>query len=740
MRLRSLSRSALWLAAASAASAGAARLAAQTPAAAADPMVGGVPLSQVATSTVTLPADSYYVGEVFPLTHKVVMKRGVGQGLADAFNWPATGFNADEWSSAVPGVTEEAMIFTQTTRAYGIRAATGALPPATQDVTLITGTTASSFVSQTETDKFTLHTHMPSLTLRPLPAPAPTNFSGGVGDFALTAKLSSLAAKVGDSVTWSLTLTGSGNWPEIRRLPPRTISKELDFIKPVIKKDFQNGSLFQGSLTEDMLLIPTRAGSYQLGPVRFVYFDPKVGKYQMLTSETFKLTVTGTAVGPVKDPAQSGGVRERVPVADAPPPLPLDPIASRRGGIAPFVPRQLAAIAAAPIAALILFWLWLAAQRRWITDALHERRSAGQRVAAMIRDLQTGAAGSPAAVRERLFAWQRAVADFGGFTVATPTPGEIGRVLDAKGTAAPAATWKRLWREANHVIFSESAPLPADWPARAQATLDASALPRVPLVAMFAPRNLVPFLVLLTVALLPSALGADAADEAYLHGDFPAAEKVWRKMAADAPTDARARYNLSLALAQQDRWSESASQALAAFCLAPRDPAIRWQFELSLDRSGIDHPIFNGLAHGEGLYRIAREFSPAGWGLILCAASLVFAVATGAVIFGVFRNSGRRSTRRWQGAAAFLALVVGSAALLSLRLYGPLADRNIVVVGQPTLLRTVPTDANTLQKTASLPAGTMAHVGRSFLGWSQLNFPNGQTGWIRTEILMPLYR
>jgi hypothetical protein len=736
MRLCLLSRIALCVAAAVVPLA--MTLAASTPGT--DPMVGGVPLSQVATSTVTLPADSYYVGEVFTLTHRVVLKRGVGQALADAFNWPATGFNADEWSAPVQSSTEEAMIFTQTTRAYGVRAATGTLPPATQDVTLITGTTASSFVSQTETDKFTLHTKMPPLTLRPLPAPAPTNFSGGVGDFTLTAKLSGLTAKVGDSVTWSLTLTGSGNWPEIRRLPPRTISKELDFIKPVIKKDFQNGSLFQGSLTEDMLLIPTRAGSYQLGPVRFVYFDPKIGKYQMLTSETFKLTVTGAALGPAKSPSQPGGIQERVPVPDAPPPLPLDPIASRRGGIAPFVPRQLAVIATVPLVALILFWLWLAAQRRWLTDPLHERRSAGQRVAAMIRDLQTGAAGSPAAVRERLYAWQRAVTAFGGFTVSTPTPSEIGRVLDAPGTVPPEATWKRLWREANHVLFSESAALPADWPTRAKATLAASALPRVPLVAMFAPRNLLPFLVLLMVGLIPCTLRADAADDAYLHGDFPAAEKIWRAMAADAPTDARARYNLSLALAQQDRWSEAASQALAAFCLAPRDPAIRWQFELTLDRSGIDHPIFNGLAHGEGLYRIARVFSPASWGLMLCAASLIFALATGAVIFGVFRNSGSRSVRRGWGLVALAGLLVGGAAVLSLRLYGPLADRAIVVVGQPTLLRTVPTDANTLQKTASLPAGTMAHVGRSFLGWSQLTFPNGQTGWIRTEILTSLYR
>jgi hypothetical protein len=700
-----------------------------------------VPLSQVATSTVTIPAASYYVGEVFPLTHKVVLKRSVGQGLADAFNWTATGFNADEWSPATQGVTEDTTIFTQTTHAYGVRATTGPLPPATQDVTLITGQTESSFVSQTETDKFTLHTKMPTLTLRPLPAPAPTNFSGGVGDFSLSAKLSGLTAKVGDAVTWSLTLTGSGNWPQIQRLPPRTISKELDFIKPVIKKDFTNGSLFQGSLTEEMLLIPTHAGSYQLGPVRFVYFDPKVGKYQMLTSETFKLTVTGAPLAGTRDTSASGGVHDRIPVPDAPPPLPLDPMDAHRGGIAPLVPRQLAIFAAAPIAALVLFWLWLAAQRRWLTDRLYRRRSAGQRVAALIRELKSPAVtASPDLVREKLYAWQQAVGDFAGLTVSTPTPLQISRSLDRPGPDGADASWQRLWREANHVLFSEAATLPPDWTTRAETTLKASALPSVPVVAMFAPRNLLPFFALIMVGWMIPVLRADQATEAYLKADFPTAEKLWRKMVAEAPTDARARYNLALALAQQDRWSESASQSLAAFCLSPRDPSIRWQFGMSLDRSGIDHPILNGLAHGEGLYRIARELSPAAWGLMLCGCSLLFALAAGAALVGVFRGTASTASRRWQTLVAVLALIGGAAALLSLKLYGPLADRNIVVVGQPTLLRTVPTDADTLQKTASLPAGTMAHTIRSFLGWSQIIFPNGQTGWIRSEILTPLYR
>jgi hypothetical protein len=85
-------------------------------------------------------------------------------------------------------------------------------------------------------------------------------------------------------------------------------------------------------------------------------------------------------------------------------------------------------------------------------------------------------------------------------------------------------------------------------------------------------------------------------------------------------------------------------------------------------------------------------------------------------------------------------VLLAAAATLSLHTYGPLADPQSALVWKPTLLRSIPTEADTTQKTAPLSAGSIAVVEKTFLGWTKLNFAGGQSGWIRTEDLIKLYR
>jgi hypothetical protein len=205
------------------------------------------------------------------------------------------------------------------------------------------------------------------------------------------------------------------------------------------------------------------------------------------------------------------------------------------------------------------------------------------------------------------------------------------------------------------------------------------------------------------------------------------------------PTDAAPRLNLSLALAQQNRWSESAAHALTAFCLQPGDPTVRWQFNLALERAGIDQPAFTALATGTGFGSVARRLSPGGWGVALGGAAAGLAAALGVWLWAHYRGRGR-GWRMGAALAAVLAIALGATAGVSLRTYGLLAERNIAVVAQNTLLRSVPTEATSAQKTAPLPAGSLAVVDKEFLGWSRLRFPNGQTGWVRSDAVVPVYR
>ena len=59
------------------------------------------------------------------------------------------------------------------------------------------------------------------------------------------------------------------------------------------------------------------------------------------------------------------------------------------------------------------------------------------------------------------------------------------------------------------------------------------------------------------------------------------------------------------------------------------------------------------------------------------------------------------------------------------------------------LLHSIPTEADTTQKTTALAAGSAAIQDKTFLPgdrWVRLSFDNGQTGWVRKEDVIALWR
>ena len=707
------------------------------PATSAEPMVGGAPLRDVAQSRIETPPDTHWVGELFPLSHRVTVAHSAYSSVTTDFDWTPDDLIFEEWSAPVHALTDGIDVVTQTTRAYTKTAGSTRLPNTKQNVTLVTQTAGDR---TPVTDKFVITTVAPLLRIRELPSPAPSSFAGAVGDFTLESRLTSTEVREGDSVTWTLELKGAGNWPEITRMPVRVVPKDFQGVAPILKREFKPGALFEGSLTEDVLLIPTKAGTYQIGPVRFVFFDPREGKYQLVTTETFTLTVGQRSGGAIATAEQQGANSKdgRTVVPAAPPLLPLDPLPASAWGAPPLGPALLRNSALIAVAGLLLYWLWLAAQRSELTDPLHPRRRARAKLVATLRELER--TDRPAKeLRQLVFSWQVATAELGGIALAMPTARQIAHALEGARPNTAGSAWAQLWREANRALYGRAPALPADWLLRAKAALDEFKLARVPLRSLFLPRNLLPFaaaaLVLLCVVPGARASGADE----YSKGDFAAAEKSWRKAAAAAPLDAHARYNLALVAAQQNHWSESVAHSLAAFCLEPRHPSIRWQFALSLERSGIDNPAFSGFVGGTRKYRLARQFSPYEWGLIGIGASFATALAAAVLLRGIYLRRSRRY--RWTaGLATAAAALIVLATVVSLGCYGPLADRSIAVVSRNVLLCSVPTEIDTTQKTVPLPAGSLARVDRGFLGWSRLVFANGQTGWVRTDWVTKLYQ
>ena len=702
---------------------------------AAEPMIGGAPLREVAQSRIEAPAETHWVGELFPFTHRVTIARSAFGSVATDFDWAPDDVIFEEWSAPVRTQEGSTEVVTQTTRGYTKSPGAIRLPNTKQNITLITQLAGDRSAI---TDKYTITTSAPLLRTRDLPTPAPSAFAGAVGDFTLESRISSVDVNVGDSVTWTLELRGTGNWPEITRMPARVVPKDFQGLAPILKREFKPGSIFEGSLTEDVLLLPAKAGTYQLGPVRFVFFDPKDGKYQLYTTETFTLNVAERAGGAKSAAENQGkaGKDGRTIIPAAPPLLPLDPLPASWIGSRPLSPELLKNSLLASLGLVVLVWLRFSAQRSRLTDPLHARREAHEQLVAALKALENSGL-PPVELRRLVYTWQRNAAILGGITTAMPTAVKIARALEGEKYRAAGSSWSTLWRESNKALYGEITLLPTDWVMRAKAALSDIQIAPVPVSAVFLPRNLLPFAALLIVGLLPLNLRAGPMED-YQKGDFAAAEKAWRQMAAATPLDAHTRYNLALAAAQQNHWSESMAQSLAAFCISPRNPSIRWQFALSLERSGIENPAFSGFAGGSFKYRIARMFSPSEWSVVGSVSAIGMAITLGFLLYGYYSRRGRNY--RWTaGILSGLAVLLVIATVVSLRCYGPLAERSTAIVSRNVLLCSVPTEIDTTQKTVPLPAGSLGRIDRTFLGWSRLVFANGQTGWVRSDWVTQLY-
>jgi tetratricopeptide (TPR) repeat protein len=735
-----------------------------------DATIGGSgrSLESVVTARFQAPRE-VWVGEVFPLTYDLSILRRYAHSLGGELQWTPAPLAIEEWSKpeqreAVIG-GENHIVVSQATRALARTAGNITLNAGNQLVNVIKGT---DMWGRPNLDQFAITSDRPAITVKALPAGAPASFAGAVGKFTLESKIVPTSANVGDPVTWTLTLTGAGNWPDLPGLPSREASKDFRVVQPQAKRTNKDGALFEASLVEDVVLIPTKPGVYSLGPVSFTFFDPAKGEYQTVTAPRTTITIAAApSVGGAtpssrnadNSPNTSATNASQSPTAPsaktltppaAPTAIPRDPLPGSADAPLPLSPRALLLAALAPLIPLLVFWFILALRRAKQTDPLRPQREARARLAATLAELRS--AKDPARITALLQSWQRDTAAL------WPLPRAVPSAIDFNGDAtlpprtqpstlnsqppAPSASWSTLWLEAERCLYGANTPLPADWIARAEAALAARPVKAFSAFSVFLPRNLLPFAAALLIGLTfaPSSMRAQSvAKAAYDRSDFAAAEKSWREQLANTPTDWIAHHNLALALAQQSRWQEAAAHAATAFVQHPDDASVRWHLALTLDKAGYTPTTISSFINPSPLHSLARRLSPAEWQRVIIAASALAALA---LALALLRLHGARSRALKPAAWTFtaVALCALAAALLSLRLYSPTGDIRAALVWKQTTLRSIPTEADTAQKISPLAAGSVAIVDKTYLGWSRLAFTNGQTGWVRHEDLVRLWR
>ena len=719
-----------------------------------------VPIERVAAAQITATPASVWAGQVFDLRYQLLISRRYNPTNVGPLDWTApASLVVEPWAkaemiNAVVGGDNRVGIATQS-RAYLKEPGALALPVARQPVDLSSGGSAFDFFgNRPNTEQFLITSTAPTVQVKPLPAPAPADFLQAVGQFTFTSKVVPATVAVGDPITWTLTLDGTGNWPEGLSLPPREVSRDFRAFQPNTQRKLKEGTLFDGTLTEDVVLIPTKPGTYTLGPVSYAYFDPHAGAYKTVRTEAVKVTVTAAAAPAtsITTPNGSAPVFQFTPEANvsattsavvkSPAPtlpghLPMEPLAGAATGRRPWSSIPLAALLA-PMPVLALLWLGLGHRRARLTDPRRTQRAALAALPAALETVQH--ALTPDERTAALRDWQRTAARVWGTVHAAPTPEIFTTAVRNElvgATADDVAAWTQLWTEVDAHLYGRKAPLPTDWAMRALAIQRTAKLRRQSVLAMVRPSNLRSLLFVALLLAAPRALASGAAEAAYQKGEFSLAEQAWRASIAVTPDDWKLRHNLALAIAQQGRWSEATAHWSAAFLAAPRDPSLRWHLALGLEKAEFTQPEFDALAAGTGLAGLARLASPAEWQHLVLIGSGLLGLALACMLLA--RHFPERRHLNWTAAALLLAGVTAlGAGFTALHVYGPLARPNAVLVWQATELRSIPTEAGE-QKTEPLAAGTIALATKPFFGWEQLSFPNGQTGWIRREHLQPLY-
>ncbi|MGC8739113.1 MAG: BatD family protein [Candidatus Hydrogenedens sp.] len=131
-----------------------------------------------------------------------------------------------------------------------------------------------------------------NLEVRALPD-APNNYYGAVGKYTLTSNLSQTEVNVGTPIYLSMTIRGSGN-PDFIRAPSKPI---LDWAY-ISDAEIISGNTDTWDNVEKTIrfsITPMKPGDYEIPVIEYNYFNPQIGQYTTLRTNSFKVKVNGEA-------------------------------------------------------------------------------------------------------------------------------------------------------------------------------------------------------------------------------------------------------------------------------------------------------------------------------------------------------------------------------------------------------------------------------------------------------------
>jgi len=277
-----------------------------------------------------------------------------------------------------------------------------------------------------------------TILVKPLPKNnKPDDFAGNVGSYSLETYAKPSQVKVGEPITVTMRVAGSGNL-EALNAPVLSDIDNFKTYEPEITTDIvAKEPVFMGQRTFEMILVPQRPGRQVIRNVKFNFFDPEKEKYVTLAKGSFEFDVLPAPVEPMRRVVQvetgSGKTEIKVVGEDI---APIFSTARRAANVEPVGGIAFSVSLAAPALAYAALLAAVARKRRLASDVAYARkqratRDARRRLAAATRALKRGeGAGFYGEVAKAITGF---VADKTGMPPAGLTAGDVREKLDSAG-------------------------------------------------------------------------------------------------------------------------------------------------------------------------------------------------------------------------------------------------------------------------------------------------------------------
>jgi len=711
-----------------------------------------------------------YAGEIFDVNYRVFIIGNRSGRVKTTPLWDVQNFSAEAWDRGQqigPGGSKGLQFHT---RAMIPKAGPFTLPTIRQKLDIETGQTGRSiFFTSPTSQEVEVASEPIALPVEPLPAGAPAGFKGAVGQFTVESKMIPEQVNEGEPVTWTLTLRGTGNWPAGVELPARAVPTEIRTIQPKLRREFNGIEIFTGAIVEDLVMIPVSAGEFELPSVKFVYFDPKKKSYETIEAKPPKILVTKGASGlsiatppgaasPAstpsgKQPMPAVAGRPNQPLQYGAPGLPREPLVGTGMGIAPMGQEWWIGLGTLPWGILLVVWWRWATARTLITDRFREQKKALQEWLSAVELIEN--ANSKDQIIRPLILWQQAVAKTLGLSAVVPTAKGVRQVKSRCLSESEIIATADCFQTVEDALYGKETGVKIkDWCDEAKRLANKVVFRRIPAIDALMPKNLFPWLAVflfLLVAVQPvGGVGINKEQpkeeqtkkedpiQLYKAGNFNEAEKIWSERVRLKSTDPIARNNLALANYQLGDKERALAHGLSAYLMAPMTESVAWNLRIFAGAADQLDPAINRLGDDNWMAGLTSRLGVFAWQAILVGGIALAALGGGLWLASGYYGFYRRLFFRLGSGIVLVGAVMALLAGLALGVYGKLADRGAVMIVDVEPLRSIPSELEP-QAEKAYPPGSIAHLEKSFLGWSKIRLPNHDMGWIRTEHIVPLY-